>query len=145
MLNWSVNLPVRNSRPDRTGPGRPVTVTGYNYEFHRSPFIAAHEIPLILKERELDSYVTSYPQKRLKRVYCTDLSESLFYNDLFHWTCFINKEEKSSDKQKAKAQQKLNIGHFFRLARVKEMTDRHESYLCRWIQFIENHPVKGKD
>jgi hypothetical protein len=112
---------------------------------HRSPFIAAHEIPLTLKERQLDSYVTSDLHKRLKRVYCTDLGESLFYNDLFHWTCFKNKEEKSCDKQKDKAQQKLNIGHFFRLARVKKMTERHESYRICWLQFIENHPVKGED
>ncbi len=33
MLDWPVNLPVRNSQPvpDRAGPGRPFTVTGYNY------------------------------------------------------------------------------------------------------------------
>ncbi len=51
----------------------------------------------------------------------------------------------SSNKQKDKAQQKLNIGHFFRLDRGKKMIDRHDSHLIHWIQFIENHPVKTRN
>jgi hypothetical protein len=50
----------------------------------RCRFITAHEIPLILKERPLESYMTRYLQKPLNRVFKSDLEESFFHNDRFN-------------------------------------------------------------
>jgi hypothetical protein len=62
MLDWPVNLPVRNSRPDRTGPGRagpgrPVTVTGYNYALNAS---SSARTPIILKWFRLRAYLVRF-------------------------------------------------------------------------------------
>jgi hypothetical protein len=67
---------------------------------HRSPSIAAQEIPTVLKECILESYVTKYLQKRLKRLTSSDLDDSLFYNDLFNWNMITKELEKSNSQQR---------------------------------------------
>jgi hypothetical protein len=46
----------------------------------------------------------------------TDLGSSPFYNDIFFWDDFFKRKGD-------------NLGHFFRGRRVKQLIDRHESYL----------------
>jgi hypothetical protein len=108
---------------------------------HRCPFITAHEIPTTLKERPLESYVTRYLQKRLNRAFKSDLGESLFYNDLFMWDHLSKEYEK---QKQGKIRLTLKIGHYLRLARIKKMIERHESFIVWWIQFIVNHSDKEK-
>jgi hypothetical protein len=67
-------------------------------------------------------------------MYKSDLDESLFVNDVFYWDAFTNKGSGQDTGIK-----KLEIGHFFRLKKVIKMIDKHESYLIRWVKFIEDH------
>ena len=64
----------------------------------------------------------------------SDLGDSLFINDVFYWDTFTNK----CDRQEMEIK-KLHVGHLFRLKRVRKMIVRHESYLIRWVKFIEDH------
>jgi hypothetical protein len=104
--------------------------------------IAADEISSTLNEQPLESYVTSYIQKRLNRAFRSDLGESFFYSDLFMWDHIKKEYEKQKE---GKVQRTSKIGHSLRLPRIKKMIERHESCIVSWIQFIENHSDKEKD
>jgi hypothetical protein len=68
------------------------------------------------------------------------LGESLFYNDPFMWDHLTKEYEK---QKQGKIRLTLKIGHYLRLARIKKMIERHESFIVWWIQFIVNHS-RGK-
>ena len=89
---------------------------------HRCPFVSARNLFTITKEQTLNFYVEKYIQKRLKHMHTTDLGRSLFYNDVFFWDEFHKRT-------------KDHLGHFFRRNRVKQLIEKHESLLLRWISF----------
>jgi hypothetical protein len=105
---------------------------------HRCPFTAAKDIFDVTKEKSLEVYVCKYLQKRLSNAHRTDLGQSLFYEDIFHWENFINGNAKDRGKNRS-----LYVGQLFQLARVKKMKERHQSYLLTWIQFIEQYTDKN--
>ena len=51
---------------------------------HRCLFTRARDLLQITKEVSLEDYVKRYIQNRLKRIERSDLSRSLFYNDIFY-------------------------------------------------------------
>jgi hypothetical protein len=91
---------------------------------HRCPFTSARNIFVLTEEQTLDFYVKKYIQKRLKHMQTTDLGRSPFYNDIFLWDDFHKRK-------------KDHLGQFFRTNRVKQLIKEHESFLLRWISFIE--------
>jgi len=102
---------------------------------HRCLSVSASDLFSFVKERPLESYVTAYLQKRLLKAYKTDLGESLFINDIFYWDALSKNRPGKEMKTK-----KLRVGQFLYLKRVKKMIADHESYLIRWINFIESNP-----
>jgi len=102
---------------------------------HRCLSVSASDLFSFVKERPLESYVTAYLQKRLLKAYKTDLGESLFINDIFYWDALSRNRTGQETKTK-----KLRVGQFLNLKRVKKMIADHESYLIRWINFIESNP-----
>ena len=103
---------------------------------HRCQFVEAEDLLNFTKEKSLDQFISKYLSKRLANAYKTDLGRSSFYEDPFHWDVFIS-HKSSKDKRKY-----LGIGHLFRLARVRKMCERHESYIITWLSFINT--VEGK-
>lgn len=99
---------------------------------HRCPFVEAADLFKFTKEKTLEQYISRYLKKRLANAHRTDLGRSLFYEDPFHWNTFNSYREGDKDKRKC-----LGIGHLFRLARVRKMCERHESYITSWLSFIE--------
>ena len=93
---------------------------------HRCTFIPAHKLYKATDENPLEFYVKKYIQKRLKNMHVTDLGSSLFYNDIFAWDEFY---KRSND----------NLGHFFQNYRVRQLKERHESFLLRWLLFVEKN------
>ena len=106
---------------------------------HRCPLVAAQDLLTFVNERNLESYVSAYLQKRLSKVFESDLGKSLFLNDIFYWDNFTNKGTVMRKKKRKKI--KLDVGHFFRLARVQKMMMKHESHLLQWLSFIDNNPI----
>jgi hypothetical protein len=93
---------------------------------YRCPFVFAHNLYNITSEHSLEFYVKKYIQKRLKNMHVTDLGSSLFYNDIFFWDDYYKRKND-------------NLGHFFRSRRVRRLMDRHESYLLKWLVFVETN------
>ena len=89
---------------------------------HRCPFASATTLLQITKEAPLDEYVKRFIRKRLKHIERTDLGRSSFYGDIFYWDTF---QKRNRDQ----------LGHFFRLKRVKLLKDRHRSLLLDWLNF----------
>jgi hypothetical protein len=87
--------------------------------------MAAHELQIFLQEKDLDHYVKKYIRKRVKTISKSDLSNSLFFNDISLW----------SDFKKRKI---YGLGHYFQQKRIKELILKHESRLGIWIDFLEN-------
>ena len=54
-----------------------------------------------------------------------DLGRSFFYNDMFLWNDFHKRT-------------KDHLGQFFHRNRVKQLIEKHESLLLKWILFSEN-------
>jgi len=99
---------------------------------HRCPFIEAGDIFSFTKEKTLDQYISKYLRKKLANAHKTDLGRSLFYEDPFHWNSFINYRTNNKVNRKYRG-----VGHLFRLARVRKMRERHESYIATWLSFID--------
>ena len=93
---------------------------------HRCPYASAHNLFSVTKEDPLDQYVKKYIQKRLKKMHVSDLGVSLFYQDLFYWDGFVKRKHD-------------NMGHFFRLGRVKKLRERQKSLLIKWLDFVDMH------
>jgi hypothetical protein len=55
-------------------------------------------------------------------MYSSDLGSSLFLEDIFFWDIFHKQE-------------KVDIGHFFLLKRVKRLKSYHHSLLIDWLDF----------
>ena len=88
---------------------------------YRCPFVSAQNLYSFTLEHSLEFYVKNYIQ-RLRTIHLTDLGSSPFYNDIFVWD--------ESFKRKND-----HLGH----CRVRQLIDRHESYLLRWISFVETN------
>jgi hypothetical protein len=107
---------------------------------HRCMLTSATELFALVKERKLEGYVAAYLKKRLLNMHKSDLGDSLFINDVFYWDTFTNKCTRQERKiKRGKKVKRLQVGHLFRLKRVRKMIERHESYLIRWVKFIEDH------
>jgi hypothetical protein len=78
----------------------------------------------VTNEHSLDFYVKQYIKKRLKYMYTTDLGRSLFLDDIFVWDDF---RKRKND----------HLGQFFRRKRIRQLIQKHESFLLKWISFIE--------
>ena len=59
-------------------------------------------------------------------MHVSDLGASLFYQDVFYWDGFVKRKQD-------------NMGHFFRLRRVKKLRERQESLLIKWLDFVDMH------
>jgi len=92
---------------------------------YRCPFVSAHNLFTITSEQPLEFYVKKYIQRRLRTMHLTDLGSSLFYNDIFVWDDYYKRKND-------------HLGHFFCMRRVKQLIDRHESFLLRWLSFVES-------
>jgi hypothetical protein len=90
---------------------------------HRCPFARAKNLLQLTNEKSLEVYVKKYLKKRLERIEKADLVQSLFYNDIFYWDTFHKNENDQ-------------LGHFFRLKRVRLLRETHQSMLLQWIEFI---------
>ncbi len=66
-----------------------------------------------------------YIRKRVNTIFKSDLSHSLFFNDISFW----------SDFKKRKID---GLGHYFQQKRIKELILKHESLLGIWIDFVQN-------
>ena len=53
----------------------------------------------------------------------SDLGKSLFYNDIFYWDDF---KKRKGD----------HLGHLFRMKRVKNLKERHEVFLIKWLEYV---------
>ena len=99
---------------------------------YRCPFVSAQKLYSKISEYSLEFYVKMYIQKRLNNIHSTDLGSSLFYNDIFVWDEY---HKRKND----------HLGHFFRGRRVKQLLDRHEPCLLKWLCFTEaNKEKEGK-
>ena len=107
---------------------------------HRCPFVEAHDIIDFTKEKPLEAYISSYLRKRVSNAHRTDLGRSYFYEDIFHWNSFVNFRMKCKKKRKP-----LGVGHLYQLARVKQMLEKHESFLTTWLEFIDAHEEKKNE
>ena len=90
---------------------------------HCCPFARATDLYQITKEEALEEYVKRYIKKRFKRIDKSDLGRSFFYNDIFYWDIF----------HKSKCDQ---LGHFFRIKRVRLLSERRDTLLLRWLDFL---------
>ena len=90
---------------------------------HRRPYVSAENLFTITKEEPLVTYPQRYIKKRLKKMYKSDLSGSLFHKDILYWDNF--KKDKND-----------SLRQFFRLRRIKKLISIHESSLTKWIDFI---------
>ena len=82
--------------------------------------------PLQFHFRALLRILCKKLQRRLRTIHFTDLVSSPFYNDIFVWDeIFKGKND--------------HLGHFFHCRHVRQLIDRHESYLLRWISFVETN------
>ena len=91
---------------------------------HRCPFVSAHNLFNVTSEQPLEFYIKKYIQRRLKTMFTTDLGSSLFYEDIFGWDTFCKRK---NDR----------LGHFFCSRRVRQLKDRHESFLLKWLSFVD--------
>ncbi|CAM4803758.1 unnamed protein product [Rotaria magnacalcarata] len=91
---------------------------------HRCPFARATELHQITNEIPLEEYGKKYIKKRLAKLDKSDLIHSYFYNDLFYWNSF---QKRKND----------NMGHFFRMKRVRNLQERHRSLLLGWLEFLD--------
>jgi hypothetical protein len=69
-------------------------------------------------------------QTILKSMHTTDLGVSLFYNDIFVWDHYHKRKN-------------YHLDHLFQARRVKQIIDRHESYLLKCLLFVETEERKG--
>ena len=76
-----------------------------------------------MKENNLDFYVKKFIARRLKQMHKSDLGKSLFYNDIFYWDDF---KKRKGD----------HLGHLFRMKRVKNLKERHEGFLIKWLEYV---------
>ena len=90
---------------------------------HRCPFARAKDLLQLTNEKSLEVYVKKYVKKKLERIEKSDLGQSLFYNDVFYWDTFHKNENDQ-------------LGHFFRMKRVRLLRERHQSMLLQWIEFM---------
>ena len=93
---------------------------------HRCPFLSARNLFTIVSEQSLEFYVKKYIQKRLRSMHTTDLGWSLFFNDIFVWDSFYKRKGD-------------HLGHFFRGRRVRQLRERHESFLLKWLLYTETN------
>lgn len=100
---------------------------------HRCSFVETVDLFKFTKEKTLEQYVSRYLKKRLANAHRTDLGRSLFYEEPFHWSTFNSYKEGDKDRRKH-----LGVGHLFRLARVRKMCERHESYIASWLSFVDS-------
>ena len=56
-------------------------------------------------------------------MYKSDLGKSLFYNDIFYWDDFKKRKED-------------HLGHLFQMKRVKNLKERHNVFLIKWIEYM---------
>lgn len=108
---------------------------------YRCPHVNGVNLLTYTKEQTLEYYVCKYLGKRLANALTTDLGQSPFYEDLFTWDN-ISQFIDSTKRKKGN----LGVGHYYRLKRVKNMIDEHESDIISWIEFIEHHnaPTNGQ-
>lgn len=92
---------------------------------HRAPFVDKDNIHQFTGESTLEYYVSRYIKKRLKKLSSSDLSGSLFIEDIFYWDSFRKTEGDG-------------VGHLFNLKRVKRLIINHRPLLLDWLMFIEN-------
>jgi hypothetical protein len=90
---------------------------------HRATYVSAKDLFQYTGEVPLGTYVQRYISKRLKNIYRSDLGHSLFLEDIFFW----DKYHKRKDDE---------LGHFFRMKRVKNLQKKHRSLLLDWLAFI---------
>lgn len=93
---------------------------------HRCPFVKSQDLLTVTREKSLEQYVSNYLKKRLKKAHCTDLGQSFFYEELFHWENFKRRDN-------------LKVGQLFNLSQVNIMRERHQTNLLTWLEFIEQH------
>ena len=91
---------------------------------YRCLFVSAQNLYSFTSEHSLEFYLKSYIQRRLRTIHLIDLEFSPFYNDIFVWDEIFKKKND-------------HLGHFFHWRRVRQLIDRYESYLLRWISFVE--------
>ena len=91
---------------------------------HRCPFVSANKLYAFTAEQPLEFYVKRYIRRRLRTMHTTDLGTSLFYNDIFVWDDF---HKRKND----------HLSHLFRMHRVRQLIEGHESYLLRWMHYEE--------
>ena len=93
---------------------------------YRCLFVSAQNLYSFTLEHSLEFYVKNYIQRRVRTIHLTDLGSSPFYNDIFVWDEIFKRKNDQ-------------LGHFFHWRRVRQLIDRHESYLLRWISFVETN------
>ena len=76
-----------------------------------------------LKENTLDFYVKEFIVKRLEQMHKSDLEKSPFYKNMFYWDDF---KKRKGD----------HLGHLFQMKRVKNLKERHNVFLIKWIEYI---------
>lgn len=86
--------------------------------------LPTNELHTFTQEKELDYYIKKYINKRLKRIYKSDLSSSFFLSDLDFWPSF-------------KKGKKDGLGQYFRQRRIKNLIDHHKSVLGMWLDFAQ--------
>jgi hypothetical protein len=91
---------------------------------YRCHWVSADNLFSLTKEKELDYYVGKYIQKRLNKLYKSDLASSLFVNDISFWN---GVKKRKTD----------GLGHFFQRNRVKKMIKNHKYLLIGWLEFVE--------
>ena len=91
---------------------------------HSCPFVSADGLFMVTKEEPLEKYAQRYIKKRLKNIEKSDLGLSVFFDDIFYWDDFRKRDKDS-------------LGHFFRMNRIKKLKNRHETFLIKWIDFVQ--------
>ena len=89
-------------------------------------FVSAQNLYSFTSERFLEFYVKNYIQRRLRTIHLNDLGSTPFYNDILVWDEIFKRKNDHFD-------------HFFHWRRVRQLIDRHESYLLGWISFVETN------
>ncbi len=91
---------------------------------HRCPFVSAADLFTVTNEEPLEKYAQRYIKKKLMSINKTDLGHSAFFDGIFYWNDFRKTKNDS-------------LGHFFRMNRIKKLKKRHETFLLKWIDFVQ--------
>ncbi len=91
---------------------------------HRCSFVPADEPLIVTNEESLEKYAPIYIKKRLKNLYESDLGYAGFLEDSFYWDEFRNMKRDS-------------LGYFFRMNTIKKLKNRRETFLSKWIDFMQ--------